>query len=96
MLIQMPIIMGLIRSAAAADGVHDRRRCDDCLLFTMNSFAWIADLSQPDRWILPILAGVATFIAFSMNQQQLDEADRMPLTQMAGMHENDEVHLSWS
>jgi len=26
------------------------------------NFLWIADLSQPDLWVLPILAGVTTFI----------------------------------
>jgi YidC/Oxa1 family membrane protein insertase len=31
------------------------------------SFLWIPDLAQPDPWILPILAGAATFVAFSMN-----------------------------
>ena len=28
----------------------------------------IKEVLQPDKWILPILAGVATFISFSMNQ----------------------------
>jgi YidC/Oxa1 family membrane protein insertase len=31
------------------------------------SFLWIPDLAQPDMIILPILAGVATYFAFSMN-----------------------------
>jgi YidC/Oxa1 family membrane protein insertase len=31
------------------------------------SFLWIPDLAQPDMWILPILAGLATYFAFSMN-----------------------------
>ena len=26
------------------------------------SFYWIADLSQPDNWILPILAGITTYL----------------------------------
>jgi YidC/Oxa1 family membrane protein insertase len=33
----------------------------------------MTDLSQPDKWILPILAGIATFFAFSMQQQQQQE-----------------------
>ena len=28
------------------------------------SFLWIEDLAQPDPWILPILAGLATFASF--------------------------------
>ncbi len=31
-------------------------------------FLWIMDLSQPDLWILPILAGVATFLSQYLNQ----------------------------
>jgi YidC/Oxa1 family membrane protein insertase len=31
------------------------------------SFLWIKDLAQPDMWILPIAAGLATYFAFSMN-----------------------------
>ena len=30
-------------------------------------FLWIKDLAQPDKWILPISAGAATFFSFSMN-----------------------------
>ncbi len=31
------------------------------------NFLWINDLSQPDPWILPLLAGIATFISFYMS-----------------------------
>ena len=34
------------------------------------SFLWIPDLSQPDSWILPILAGFTTYFSFSMSQSQ--------------------------
>lgn len=71
MLIQMPIIMGLfallrnpmlyIKNSSMMFAVHEK-------------FFWIMDLSQPDKWILPLLAGFATFIAFSLNQQQNKEA----------------------
>ena len=69
MLIQMPIIMALfalLRKPMAY-------MADDSMLFAVHEgFLWIMDLSQPDKWILPILAGIATFIAFSLNQQQTD------------------------
>lgn len=65
MLIQMPIIMGLfsllrnplafIGSEVMIMGVHE-------------SFLWIPDLSQPDPWILPILAGVAQFLTTWVSQ----------------------------
>jgi YidC/Oxa1 family membrane protein insertase len=38
------------------------------LMAVHESFLWIPDLSQPDPWILPILAGLATFFSFSMTQ----------------------------
>jgi YidC/Oxa1 family membrane protein insertase len=68
MLIQMPIIFGLfalLRNPLAYMGTSER------MLFAIHeSFLWMTDLSQPDKWILPILAGIATFFAFSMQQQQ--------------------------
>ena len=65
MLIQMPIIMGLF--ALLRNPMQ--YITDDSMIFAFHeSFAWIADLSQPDRWILPIIAGVATFISFFMTQ----------------------------
>ena len=36
------------------------------------SFLWIKDLAQPDKWILPIAAAVATFISFSMSQSTMN------------------------
>ena len=41
------------------------------------------DLSQPDKWILPIAAGIATFISFSMTQKQQQVGDTQ--NQMSGM-----------
>ena len=66
MLIQMPIIMGLF--ALLRNPMLYITK--DSMIFAFHeSFLWIADLSQPDRWILPIIAGVATFISFDMNQR---------------------------
>ena len=69
MLIQMPIIMGLF--ALLRNPM--RYITDDDMIFAFHEkFIWIADLSQPDPWILPIIAGVATFIAFTMNRALSD------------------------
>ncbi|MBK5253148.1 MAG: membrane protein insertase YidC [Peptostreptococcaceae bacterium] len=69
MLIQMPIIMGLfalLRNPMLYIA-------DDNMLFAIHeSFLWIKDMSQPDLWILPILAGIATFVSFSMNKAMTD------------------------
>lgn len=79
MLIQMPIIMGLF--ALLRNPMMYMN--DNSMIFAYHEpFIWIADLSQPDLWILPIIAGVATFISFSMTQALSDtEANH----QMNGM-----------
>lgn len=80
MLIQMPIIMALFALLRKPMAYMS----NDGMLFAVHErFLWIMDLSQPDKWILPILAGIATFIAFSMNQQQVD--DTGAAGQMNGM-----------
>lgn len=79
MLIQMPIIMGLF--ALLRNPMM--YMTDNSMIFAYHEpFVWISDLSQPDLWILPIIAGVATFISFSMTQALSDtEANH----QMNGM-----------
>lgn len=80
MLIQMPIIMGLF--ALLRNPM--RYMSDDNMIFAFHeSFLWINDLSQPDHWILPIIAGVATFFAFTMNRALQDSA--AAANQMQGM-----------
>ncbi len=69
MLIQMPIIMGLF--ALLRNPL--RYVTNDSMIFAFHEpFIWIDDLSQPDPWILPIIAGVATFFAFTMNRMLTD------------------------
>lgn len=80
MLIQMPIIMGLFALLRTPMTYMDS---DNMLFAVHEEFLWIMDLSQPDKWILPILAGIATFISFSMNQQQQEETGAA--AQMNGM-----------
>ncbi len=67
MLIQMPIIMGLFALLRQPISFMD-----DSMLYAIHEkFLWISDLSQPDLWILPILAAVATFISFSASQSTM-------------------------
>lgn len=81
MLIQMPIIMGLF--ALLRNPMM--YMSDDSMIFAFHEpFIWINDLSQPDPWILPIIAGVATFIAFTMNQMLADTGNATA-NQMNGM-----------
>ncbi len=79
MLVQMPIIFGLF---ALLKNPMVYISNDYMIMATHESFLWILDLSQPDMWIMPILAGIATFISFSQTQkQQADTANQ----QMAPM-----------
>ena len=81
MLIQMPIIMGLF--ALLRNPM--RYMSDENMIFAFHeAFIWIKDLSQPDPWILPIIAGVATFISFTMNTMLTDTGNAQA-NQMAGM-----------
>jgi len=72
MLIQMPIILALfvlLRNPMAF--IDDSQM----LMGVHEAFLWIPDLSQPDPWILPVLAGIATFISFSLTQSMSATAD---------------------
>lgn len=69
MLIQMPIIMGLFALLRNPPRYITK---DDMIFAFHEPFLWIDDLSQPDPWVLPIIAGVATFIAFTMNRALQD------------------------
>lgn len=81
MLIQMPIIMGLF--ALLRNPM--RYMTDENMIFAFHeSFLWIKDLAQPDPWILPIIAGIATFIAFTMNRMLTDTGNAAG-NQMQGM-----------
>lgn len=72
LLIQLPIIWGLfgllrdpvayISDPAMVLGAHE-------------SFLWVKDLAQPDLWILPVIAGVATFISTKMTSAGNDNSN---------------------
>ena len=65
MVIQFPIIMGLF--ALLRNPMRYMPAGSTSIFANHESFLWIEDLAQPDLWILPIIAGVATFFSFSMN-----------------------------
>ena len=65
MVVQMFVIMGLFALLRNPMLYIN----DDNMLFAIHeSFLWINDLAQPDKWILPIVSGIATFIAFNFSQ----------------------------
>ena len=64
LIIQMPILFGLF--AALRNPLMYMSQ--DMLLAVHEKFLWIPDLSQPDKWILPILAGITTYFSFKITQ----------------------------
>ena len=65
MLIQMIVIMGLF---ALLRNPMNYISSDKMLFAIHESFLWIPDLAQPDKWVLPIIAGIATFLATYFSQ----------------------------
>ncbi len=65
MLIQFPIIMGLF--TLLRNPMKYMPAGSTMIFANHESFLWIKDLAQPDAWILPVLAGIATYFSFSMN-----------------------------
>ncbi|MEI8216127.1 MAG: YidC/Oxa1 family membrane protein insertase [Eubacteriales bacterium] len=65
LVIQMPIIIGLF--SLLRNPVHYIDN-PSMLMAIHENFLWIPDLSQPDLWVLPILAGITTYISFSQTQ----------------------------
>ena len=64
LIIQMPILFGLFAALRNPLMYMDQ----DMVLSVHESFLWIPDLSQPDKWILPILAGITTFFSYKITQ----------------------------
>ncbi len=66
MIVQMFVIMGLF--TLLRNPVQYMN--SETMVFAIHeSFFWIKDLAQPDPWILPILAGLATFVSFYFTPQ---------------------------
>ena len=65
MIVQMIVIMGLFTLLRNPVQFMSSEK----MVFAIHeSFLWIKDLAQPDPWILPILAGIATFASFFFQQ----------------------------
>lgn len=73
--IQMLIIFPLF--ALLRNPIQYMGGSEEMLLAVHSTFLWIRDLSQPDLWILPIAAGVTTFLSFWQTSKQ-SEAPGMP------------------
>ncbi len=62
LLIQMPIIFGLF---AVLRNPLEYMTANNMIAAVHESFLWVGDLSQPDPWLLPILAGITTYFTSS-------------------------------
>ena len=82
MLIQFPIIIGLF--SLLRNPMRYMESSPEMIMAVHQKFFWIHDLSQPDLWILPIMAGLTTFLSFSMTQAQTNPA-AADNNQMSGM-----------
>ena len=59
----------------------------DMMLFAIHEpFLWIKDLAQPDKWILPIAAGIATYLSFTMSQKNNMNSGNPAMSQMNAMN----------
>ena len=65
MIVQMIVIMALF---AVLRNPMTYISNEEMYFAIHESFLWIKDLSQPDLWILPLLAGVATFLSQWLNK----------------------------
>jgi YidC/Oxa1 family membrane protein insertase len=63
MIIQLPIIWGLFNLLRNPTAYMSST---EMWIASHEAFFWVPDLSQPDLWILPLLAGAATFFSFIM------------------------------
>jgi YidC/Oxa1 family membrane protein insertase len=85
MLIQMPILLGLFQLLRRPTVYLPAGQIDNMIFAVHEKFLWIQDLANPDLWILPIMAGITTFISFSMTQAQGTGMENPQANQMAGM-----------
>jgi YidC/Oxa1 family membrane protein insertase len=82
MVIQMPILLGLFYLLRTPLTYFENNT--SMILAVHESFLWMPDLSQPDPWVLPIMAGITTFLSFTITQAQTQVDPSQP-NQMAGM-----------
>ena len=61
MVVQMIVIMGLF---TLLRNPVQFMNSEEMVFAVHEKFLWIEDLAQPDPWILPIMAGIATFASF--------------------------------
>ena len=92
LLIQLPIIWGLFGLLRNPMTYISN---SDMVLAVHESFLWVDDLSQPDLWILPIIAGVATFISMKITTGMQSGANNPANASMKAMQYFMPVMIVW-
>ena len=64
LIIQLPIMYGLF---ALLRNPLTYMKAGNMIAAVHESFLWISDLSQPDAWLLPIIAAVTTYFTSAVN-----------------------------
>ena len=92
LLIQLPIIWGLFALLRSpAEYISN----DSMILAAHESFFWIGDLSQPDLWLFPVIAGVATFISMKITTSSSINANASANASMKAMQYFMPVMIVW-
>ncbi len=71
LLIQLPIIYGLF---ALLRNPLVYMKMTNMIAAVHESFFWVTDLSQPDSWFLPILAGITTYFTSAVSMTGAESA----------------------
>ena len=82
LLIQMPIIMGLYQLLRYPLNFIN---ANFMVMAVHESFLWVSDLSQPDPWILPLLAGITTYFTYQATQSAADTGNGAQAGMMKAM-----------
>ena len=92
LLIQLPIIWGLFGLLRNPMTYISN---SDMVLAVHESFLWVDDLSQPDLWILPIIAGIATFVSMKITTGMQSGANNPANASMKAMQYFMPVMIVW-
>ena len=92
LLIQLPIIWGLFGLLRNPMNYISN---SDMVLAAHESFLWVKDLSQPDLWLLPILAGAATFISMKITQSSAGSGNAAAMGSMKAMQYFMPIMIVW-
>ncbi|WXR62806.1 YidC/Oxa1 family membrane protein insertase [Peptostreptococcaceae bacterium AGR-M142] len=93
LLVQFPILIGLFR--ALRDPAKYVFGSPEVYASINSNFLWLENLSDPDLWILPILAAITTYLSSKMMQPKLKKGQKQDQTQMMMLYFFPLMMLVW-